>query len=324
METIRPKKLPQRDAKIGLVAPSSAINTRFVALGIKEISERYDVTFKLGRSVNRMIETDLTAASVEVRANDINQMFADPEIDAIMAARGGYGSQELINHLDYDVIKDNPKPIVGFSDVTAILNAITVKTGMITFLGPTCEIPRMSDAERANLDFLFEMWREPNPQMLLQMKSSLNIVRAIETQKKIGSGRLFGGNMVLTTRLIGTPFEVPSSDVVLAFEEIGESPISVDGMLHHLQLCGILNRNVPVLFGDFVRNRSASGGSLSQEDSNPSINLILINRLKNQNAPVLAGFPFSHGEYNLTLPIGAKVRADASISSVTVLEPVVQ
>jgi muramoyltetrapeptide carboxypeptidase len=324
---IKPKAFPKKGGVIGVVAPSSAINPEYLAQAVQEITKRYGASFKLGKTVSHVIEGELTAASIKRRADDLNEMFADPKIDAIMTARGGYGAQQILPYLDYELIKKNPKPISGFSDVTALLNAITVKTGMITFLGPTAEVlDPGAEYETTNLDFFFNMIQEKHDRTPLVLDHAPVVLRILEIAgMRKASGILYGGNLMLVTRLIGTEYQIPGSNSVLALEEISESAITVDGMVHHLQAAQVLRDSTPVIIGDFVRNQpSGDSHSISQEDGSPSINRTLIHRLSGQKAPVIFGMPFSHGKWNITLPLGAKVEIDPENHLVTVIESVVQ
>jgi len=303
---IIPHKLP-KNGTIGIITTSSSINHSFLS-GAIEYYKELGYTIVLSPSITDLQDTILSSSSAKARANEINNMFANNEIDAIISARGGYGAQEILPHLDYNLIAKNPKPFIGFSDVTAVLNAITTRTGLITFLGPTFEFDMKDQADLTSAEFMIEMISKPRKSIRLALSGSNAFVRRLG---KPGDayGTLYGGNLTLISRLVGTPYALPmKSDIIIAIEDISEGVISVDSMLQHLDMSTLITKNTPLLIGEFTNIQSETGSSRTPEDGDPSINVALVERYGAHSAPMLVGLPFSHGKYNLTLPIGAKIK----------------
>ncbi len=320
---ILPYKLPKKGT-IGVVTTSSPVNSEFLHDAINYY-EGLGYTIVLGESVTNLNDRILASSSPEMRANEINAMFANDKIDAIMSARGGYGAQAILPYLNYDLIARNPKPFVGFSDVTAVLNAITRMTGMVTFLGPTFEFDINSEPDKIGAEFMLELISNPRKSVVLQLPKSNAFVRRMGKPEN-AFGILYGGNLTLISRLTGTKFSVPSSsDTVIALEDVGEGVIAVDSMLQHLEMANVISETTPLIFGDFTHiNSEANSGNRKPEDGDPSINNAIVNRCRKHDAPILVGLPFSHGMYNLTLPIGGEVMVSYDNFILSTIGPVVR
>jgi len=282
---------------------------------------------ELGKTVRMVLDKDLTAASDQARAADVMAAFASPNIDAIFTATGGYGSIRASKLLDFSIIRKNPKIIVGFSDTTGILNIITAKCGFVTFVGPSPEMGENDKAGEDSMDAFLEMVSKPKHSFELSFPKELSMVREIPSKHsgKPYEGTLYGGNLTLISHLIGTPYCIPKGDTVLALEEISEPAYEIDAMLQQLLDSGVMSLITPVFFGEFVNVADEHGGnSRKEEEAEISITALLRQWFLNHQAPVLYGYPFSHGRtWNMALPIGARVQVDPDNLKVTVLHPVV-
>lgn len=245
------------------------------------------------------------AGSDQQRLDDLHAAFADPDIDAILCMRGGYGSMRLLDRLDFDLIRRHPKPLIGYSDITALHTALNRHAGLITFHGAML-----------NADLLGEK-REPTvPSLLRQLRGELgegDVLRHPDAypltcvQPGVASGRLLGGNLSLLCATLGTPAEIDSQGCVLFIEDVNEPLYRVDRLLTQLRLAGKLDGVRGVLVGDFAGITVPAMVPLLEDIFGPL------------GVPVLAGWRSGHCDPNLCLPLGARVRLDSE-KQVLVLE----
>ena len=268
----------------------------------------------LGRHVHE--KHGYFAGSDSHRVSDINELFSNPRVKAIFTARGGYGSPRILNLLDYNVIRRNPKILVGYSDITALQFAIFARTGLITFSGPMVAT-EFGGALHGNAEDLF--WR---------CLTSLKPLGTLENpgRRKLTSlssgnavGRLLAGNLSVMTALLGTPFFPDAKGSILALEEVEEPPYKIDRMLQHLKLAGIFDQAGAVLLGDFANCKPTNR-------KNPSLTLsrIVKETFAGFKGPLLGGLHYGHVENSLTLPIGIRTRVNTAKRSVEFLESAVQ
>ena len=313
---VRPQRLRPGDT-IGLVAPASPLlSFRDIQRGSKVLRE---LGFKVmeGRYIRR--RTGFLAATDEQRAADINAMFADPSVMGIFALRGGYGSARILERLDWKLIGANPKVLLGHSDLTALLSAVHLRTGMVTFWGPTAG---------------YDLGRSPSPFKIKWLKAV--ICRTQPTLKLPGSspgsrkklsvlagngaaeGPLTGGNLSLLTSLLGTPFEIETRGRILFIEDVDEEPYRMDRMLTQLSLAGKLREAAGIAVGRCVNCESS--GRMKRTFN---LRQVLKDRLGNLGIPVVYGFPFGHESDKIALPLGVRARLDSERPSLTLLEPAV-
>jgi len=222
------------------------------------------------------------------RVSDLHQMFSDPDIKAIFCARGGYGSARILNNIDFDLIQKNPKIIVGFSDLTALLIAIYKQSGLITIHGPTLsDLPK--NRNWPNLSRLITT--SHRPQVFFTRGKVINKGKA--------SGILLGGNLSIICSLLDTPFLPSFEGVILFLEEKGESPYRLDRMLTQLLLSDRLDRLSALVIGEIE--------DCGEEEI---INSLLEERLGTLNIPVVTGLPVGHGVENISLPLGLPALLD--------------
>jgi len=271
--------LLQPNQTVGVIAPASPINQPEIEQGLK-LLESFPFKIRLGRHL--FDHLNYLAGRDQDRVSDLHQMFSDPDIKAIFCARGGYGSARLLNNIDFDLIRKNPKIIVGFSDLTALLIATYKKSGLITFHGPT-----LSDLSKnknwQNLSRLITTSRRP--QIFFKQGRIINKGRA--------RGILLGGNLSTICSLLETPFLPSFEGVILFLEEKGESPYRLDRMLTHLLLSGRLDRLSALAIGQIV----------DCGEKELVFNL-LKERLRGLDIPVVVGLPIGHGVENISLPLG--------------------
>ena len=261
---------------------------------------------------------DFVAGSPERRARDLEALFADPEVDVVQCFRGGYGSVQLVPLLDFDVVAANPKPFVGYSDITVLHETIRQRAGLATFYGPgllSIGRPETTDLTRTQLLARLrgetgEVPRSPDDPYL----------------RTIAGGRvtapLVGGCLWLLQHTMGTPWEFQADGAILFVEDVRAFFWHVDGMLYQLAAAGKLDGVVGMVVGEFA---SSDFPELRSDFPRvKSIEEVLENRLGPLGVPVLYGLPLGHGKHLATLPLGVTCTLDADARTVTVDEPAVR
>ncbi len=311
--TVKPKRL-RRGMTVGLVTPASNVPED------QDLQSAMDLVRSLGfvakPAPNLFSRAQYLAGTDEERADDLNGMFADAEVDAIFCVRGGYGSGRLLRYLDYSVIAANPKILMGYSDITALLNAIYLRTGLVTFHGPI--------AGGNFSDYTFNQYRK----VLLEPSTSVRIGEPPQFETRPGvidwenrltpivagvaEGHLIGGNLSLMVTLLGTEFEPRFEGAILFLEDVSEPPYSVDRMLTHLWMAGKLEQLAGVALGKFTDDGY---------DSNTfSMEQVLRDRFEPLGIPTLRGVMIGHIEDKTVVPVGARARLDVAAGSLTLLE----
>ncbi len=276
---------------IGLVAPASPVKREGLLKGVATLEA-------LGFRVHyrpRIFDTErYLAGSDGARAQELHAMFADPDINAILCARGGYGSQRLIPHLDPDLIMAHPKLFLGFSDITSLLLYFYQRCGLITLHGPAVEFdfppPLAPDVERQFMGIV-----TGNTAAMQLPPSKLTVVRPGEA-----SGRLLGGCLSLFVCAIGTPFEPEMRDTILFLEDRGERYYAIDRMLTYLKLAGVLEGVRGVVFGEIEPTPA-------DRDRPYGVVEVISDVLGDLDVPVLYGLQAGHCPHSLTLPFGTQV-----------------
>ena len=243
------------------------------------------------------------AGSDAARVEALTDMFADRTIDAILCARGGSGSLRLLDKIDYEHIAEHPKPFIGFSDMTALLHAISQRSGFVTYHGPMClNFARENNDPRTGADFISVVGNRRKHCRLHYPE--VECVRAGRVE-----GVLTGGNITLLQHLIGTPFDWLSADSILFFEDIDEPLYRIDRALSHLSLAGKLQNVRAVLVGDMVDITDSEIGFVreGEKDYGRTLREIILEHIPPQ-VPLAFHFPCGHGAYITTLPVGATVQ----------------
>lgn len=315
--TIKPQRL-RPGMTVGLVTPASNVPEDEDLLAAMDFVR--SLGFEARAAANLRRRKQYLAGTDQQRADDLNALFADPDVDAIFCVRGGYGSGRLLRDLDYDMIARNPKIIMGYSDITAILNAIHLRTGLLTFHGPI--------AGDNFSEYTFEQYRR----VLVEPSTGTRIGEPPEFETRPGvverdnrltaivsgsaEGHLIGGNLSLLVTLMGTPFEPDFDGAILFLEDVSEPPYSVDRMLTHLWLTGKLEQVAGIVFGKFTDD-DYDGNTLSMEQ-------VLRERCEPLGIPTLRGVMIGHIDDKTVVPIGARARLDVDAGTLTLLEQAVR
>jgi len=315
MTVTKPEKLKAGDT-VMIVAPAGVeYNKLRLQLSIESL-EALGLRVKVAE--HTMERYGYFPAEDEVRAAEVNAAFADSEVKAIIALKGGWGAARTLPYLDYDLIGRNPKILMGYSDITALLNAIYHKTGLMTFHGPTAGSAWSSFSAENVRDILFNGAAQHmvNP----QEKGEYLTVRRNRTETIVpgtAEGRLVGGNLSVLTSVQGTPYFPDIKGNILMLEEIGENIYRVDRMLTQLALGGHLRDCAGIVFGGMTDVDSDGGfGDFSLMD-------ILEQHCHRAGNPAFTGAMFGHIPDKRTMAVGCRVRIDADEGTVTMLESAV-
>ena len=314
----KPPRLGVGDT-VGLIEPASASEEPFQIQLVEEAI--LAMGLKPKRGSNLLNRYGYLAGADKDRAADVNAMFADKDVRAIFAVRGGWGSARLLPYLDWDVIRANPKLLTGFSDITALHMAIAAKGGFISLHGPNAG----SAWGKASWDSFRQIAFDgatptfANPEggedRLVQRRWR---TRVLGTGNGKAQGRLLGGNLTVLTALAGTPY-LPSFDgAILFLEDVGEAEYRIDRMLTQLGQAGVLKNLKGVVFGqctDCVNTGNSYGGF--------TLNDVLTQHLGSLGVPAYQGAYFGHITDQFTLPVGALAEIDADAGTLRMLEPAV-
>ena len=280
---------------IGILSPGSYTSSKDFA-GSVELLKANGYRVKIAPSATALYEH--FAGTDRKRAADINALFADDDVKAILCVRGGYGSARILDKLDYKMIAKHPKMLIGFSDVTALHIALGDKCGISTIHGPMLvSFTRPNfDSEYTRTNFFAGLTRtEPIGEIPMPEDRKLEAVRPGHAE-----GIITGGNLTLIASLVGTPYELDGKGSLLLLEEVGETPYRIDRMLNQLWQNGLLKRVNGILLGDFVgcENEKADGiNDFTLDD-------VLKHYARLSGKPVIRGVPAGHGKYNMFLPLG--------------------
>ncbi|MBO6506490.1 MAG: LD-carboxypeptidase [Kordiimonadaceae bacterium] len=257
------------------------------------------------------------AGTDEERAADIMEAFTDPNVKAIFALTGGWGAARTLPLLDFDAIAKNPKVVIGYSDITALLNAVYARTGMTTFHGPNGTSRWRPAVAAAAQNLLFDgdtpTIKNPVPNFSTLAQHDLRVQTIVPG---MAEGELVGGNLTVLTALAGSPYMPDMRGKILFLEDIGEAIYRIDRMLSTLQLIGVLDAISGIVFGGFTRvgNDGDGYGAFALMD-------IFDHYCKPMGKPAFYGSPFGHIAGNQIMPIGTRARMDAEAGNVQLLEP---
>ncbi|GHU72047.1 peptidase U61 [Clostridia bacterium] len=295
---------------LGIVGPSSPVDPADL-YNAKRCLEDIGYTVILGDSCTKAY--GYLAAIDDIRAGDLNRMFSDAAVDAVVCMRGGYGAMRLLDRLDYAAAAEHPKPLIGFSDITALHIAYGKFSSLVTFHGP---MP-VSSFKDGGLDSIEQDSFDRTLKRAEPMGTVPSAFPLFTIREGVAEGMLVGGNLSLITGLLGTPYELDTADRILFIEEVGEKSYAVDRMLTQLRLAGKLDACAGIVLGDFT------GCGESMRGYNLPLSQIFEDILKPCCKPILGGFSIGHCSHNVTLPLGVAARLDADARTLTILESAV-
>ncbi|HYT67567.1 MAG TPA: LD-carboxypeptidase [Vicinamibacterales bacterium] len=317
--TIKPRRLAPGDT-VALVSPASAT---FNTVDLQIAKESLEALgFKVKAGEHMMERHGYLAGEDKARAEDINKAFADKSVAAVHAIRGGWGSARVLPSLDFDTIRQNPKVLIGYSDITALLLSIQGRTGLITFHGPI----GLGRWDPWSLDYYKRVLLN-GEQVTYTNKQGISTERNSLTQVEFRTqtitpgkarGRLLGGNLTVLTTILGSPYLPDWDGAILFCEDVREDLYRVDRMLTQLKLAGILGKIKGFVFGGCSECGPGDGnyGALTLEE-------IFNDHIKPLAIPAWQGAMIGHAQPQWTLPVGAQVEIDAAAGTIALLEPVV-
>lgn len=308
--SIKPSAL-KKGGCIGIISPAGPITKEHLLDFEASLLKLKKLGYKIVLGRYAYNNCGYLAGTDNQRASDVVNMFRNKAIDAIFCSRGGYGSERIINYIDLELIKNNPKIFVGYSNITFLLNIFYQTCGFITFHGPMVK-DFSHDDTNCNLN-----------NMLATITSMKNLyeIHSINSSKHKNlisdkvRGILVGGNLCTLISTLGTNYEIDTKDKILFIEDIDESAYSVDRMLTQLKNAGKLDTCAGFIIGEFTKCEDSSGRT---------VNDVIRNILKPLAKPIIYNTQAGHGIFNVTLPIGAEIEMNPKNNMITVLESVVR
>jgi len=312
---VRPPALREGDT-VGLITPGTYVSDPDrLALVVRTV-KYFGLRPKLGRNVGE--RAGYLGGSDQQRLDDLHAMFRDPEVKAVIAIRGGYGSERLLDRIDYGLLRAHPKIFLGYSDITCLHLAIHQRAGLVTFHGPMMI--------SAFTDFTQKWFRRAlftaEPLGLVTNPPETNQLRPSHTLRTVrpgrARGRLIGGNLSLVTRTLGTPYEIDTRGRILFIEDVDEQPYSIDGMLTQLRLAGKLDAAAGIVFGEC--SDCGPRDFKPAFESTFSVGEVVDQILGKLGVPVLSGLTIGHTDDQLTLPLGPLASLDADKGKLVIEE----
>lgn len=291
---VLPPRLRPGDT-VAVPAPAGPVPPDELRVGLARLSERYRVI----HDERLFARSGYLAGDDERRADELNGYLAAPDVRAIIAARGGYGVMRILDRLDANALRRDPKIVCGFSDLTALLSWCVADARVRPIHGPM--VVQLGKLPAEDVAWLYRLLEDPLPAGPLPAPAPL--ARLGKRGGGTLEGRLVGGNLELVTRLIGTPWELDLGAAVFLMEDVGERPYRIDRMLTQLKLAGALDGVRAVVAGEFTRCEDEEGRP-------PSSAEVIAERLAAFDLPGLADLPVGHGARNFALPLGARCAID--------------
>jgi len=281
---------------IAVIAPCSAAQKDKVEQGLAYLADK---GFLVKIAKNLTAENGIMAGTKEERINSLHEFWADPEVKALFCVRGGYGIQQILPELNYDMFSSNPKILVGYSDISALSCSILAKSNLITYSGPMVA----SDMGENFNQFSEEMlWRTlmGNPKIPNPSKQPL-----IPYRNGTAEGVIIGGTLTVLLPYLGTSYMPNLEGAILVLEDIGENPGRLDRHFHHLKFQGVFDQISGLVLGKF------EDCFTNDEDHIESLTEILDSTIEEYDFPVLMNFAYGHINKRVTLPFGAKAKITA-------------
>lgn len=312
---ITPRRL-KPGHNIAIVAPASPVNEEEIRHAVTLIERRgYRVT--LGKHLlDTMDSNDYLAGTDSARADDINEMFARQDVDGIFCARGGYGCMRMWNRINWDVVRANPKPFTGYSDITSLHLAISQMAGFVTFYGPNATSLRRLDPLSSQQ--FWQMLEEPTANS--EIPSQHAPVRCLFPGTV--EGELTGGCISLLAHACGSRYTPSFSNKIVILEDVGEAIYRMDRYLSQLLNAGAFDDALGFIVGTVTNWENEEKKDEKKEKPRPnSLDALWKEFFGSLAKPTIIGFPFGHEPNPLTLPLGCRAILDASNCRLTLTTP---
>ena len=312
MKAIKPKKLQKGDL-IGLISPASTLDDPSrLENGVRYL-ERLGYKVEVGKNVGKC--NGYLAGTDEERTDDLHTMFTNKKVKAVFCIRGGYGSARLLDKIDYRIIKNHPKIFVGYSDISSLQLAFFFKTGLISFAGPMVGVDFHEDVNPFTEEMFWKLITSSKKFGRINSPDDENI---LSLSPGSTTGRIIGGNLSVISALIGTEYFPDLKDKILLIEETGEMPYRVDRMFNQLKLAKMFQGIRGIVIGSF--------SDCQETDPNKktlTLGEVITNYLSSLKKPVVYNFKHGHLRGNITVPMGATIRLNASRKFMEISESVV-
>jgi len=299
--SLRKPKALKPGGTLGVIAPAGRVDSSLLHKGLSRL-ETLGYKIILGKHLEKA--SRFFAGTDKERAEDVQAMLLNPEVDAVLCARGGVGAARMIPHLDLKALAQTPKIFVGLSDITSVLLYMNKVLGWVSFHGPMAATQFGGEHSPLLEEHFFRILEG---ELLAMCYDSVSTLRPGQAE-----GRLTGGCLTLICTTIGTPYEIDTRDKILFIEDINEAPFRIDRLLSYLKMLGKFEGIRGLVFGQMPQ---------CSPDTLPEIILDIVGESR---IPILFGFPSGHGDSLATLPFGINVRLDADTGTLTLLEAAVE
>lgn len=289
------------------VSPSGPLDSARIFLAKQRLEER---GYAVIHSRDILRSRGYLGGSDKRRAEELMNAFKSPGIKAIFPGTGGYGTTRILDRLDYQIIRDNPKILIGFSDITALHLAINKMTGLVTFHtpNPMYGLGSENNLSTASAHYFWKALEDNNPKgYTIELDSFELSDSIIVINKGKGTGELIGGNLSLISTLMGTKYEIDAHGKILFIEDVGEAPYRIDRFLSQLKLAGIFENVNGIILGKFTRRSDEP----PDDPESFSMREVLEQYFSELDVPVIANYPVGHYKDNISLPIGVPAELDA-------------
>ena len=305
---LKPQRLKAGDT-VAITSPAGAVWDEKQVNTFTDILKNFGFNIIHGETLKQ--KYGYFAGSDELRANELNEFFANKKVKGVFSMKGGWGCARLLDKLNYETIEKNPKVLIGFSDITTLLNVIYTKTGLITFHGPVGN-SGWNDFTSSSFKSVIMKGELSSFPLSPKPEDSMCVINKGEA-----SGEIVGGNLSVLSGLLGSTYLPDWKGKILFLEEVKEEPYRIDKMLTQLKLNGVLNQLSGIIFGKFSKCEA--------EEPLKAFTFmeVLEQHIKPLGIPAFYGAAIGHTENKITIPIGIKVKMDAEKGSIKLMESAV-
>jgi len=298
------RPVPQKGT-IAVIAPAFPPDSQKLETGIQYLQDK---GFSVVRGRSLTARQGYFAGSDDLRVEEIHEMFANPGVDAIICARGGWGTLRLLDRLDYNLIRQNPKALVGYSDITTLQLALWQKAQLPSFSGPMAAVEMGSGILPFTEEHFWGQIFNPQNEYRCTFKQS----GAEIWREGTATGILLGGCLSMVAHQLGTPYCPDFKQAILFLEDVGEAPYKIDRYLAQLKMAGVLEELSGLILGNFLD---------CTDDYGVPVREVLEDYFSDASFPVIYDFPYGHGRKKCTMPLGVRAKLDTHPATLTVDNP---